>query len=65
VEGLWVRVTFLDGETIEGIVHNSMPFVANPGFFMKPPDPHSNNKMIYVVKSFMRDFRVLGVQNDY
>ncbi len=65
VEGLWVRVTFHDSETIEGIIHNSIPFVTNPGFFMKPPDPHSNNKMIYVVKNSMREFRVLGVQIDY
>jgi uncharacterized protein DUF6982 len=64
-EGLWVRIMFQDQEVIEGIVHNSLPFVADRGFFLKPPDPQSNNKMIYVVKNAMREFRVLGVRNKY
>jgi hypothetical protein len=65
IAGLWVKIQFKDGEVTEGIVHNSLPFVADPGFFLRPPDPHSNNHAVYVVKSFLSDFRVLGIRTEY
>ena len=65
VEGLWVQVKFHDGEVIEGILHNSVRHVLDAGFFLKPPDPLSNNKLIYVLKKSLEDFRVLGVRSHY
>lgn len=65
IEGLWIKIKFKDGEVTEGIVHNSLPFVADSGFFLRPPDPHSNNRVVYVVKSFLSDFRVLGIRSEY
>lgn len=65
IEGLWVRVNFYDGETTEGVIHNSIQHLINPGFFLKPPDPLSNNEIAYVVKASMVDFRVLGVKSRY
>lgn len=65
IEGLWVKIRFKDGETTEGIVHNSLPFVAGPGFFLRPPDPHSNNRVVYVVKAFLEEFRILGIRTEY
>jgi hypothetical protein len=65
IEGLWIKIKFKDGEVTEGIVHNSLPFVANPGFFLRPPDPQSNNRVVYVVKSFLSDFRILGIRSEY
>lgn len=65
IAGLWVRVRFLDNEVSEGIVHNSLDFVDKPGFFMKPPDPYSNNRMVYVVKKSLVDFQVLGIQSEF
>jgi hypothetical protein len=65
VLGLWVRIKYFDGEASEGVVHNSLHYLMNPGFFLKPPDPHSNNKLIYVLKSSLVDFRVLGVRSSY
>lgn len=64
-KGLWVRVSFHDNETIEGVVQNSISFVVNPGFFLKPPDPQSNNQMIYAVKKSLQTFQVLGIRTDY
>ncbi|HVP42841.1 MAG TPA: hypothetical protein VMS96_05385 [Terriglobales bacterium] len=63
VEGLWVRIKFFDGEASEGVVHNSLHHLTSPGFFLKPPDPESNNEYIYVLKSSLTDFRVLGVRS--
>jgi len=63
VHGIWMRVQFLDGEVIEGIVHNSLRYLIDPGFFLFPTDPFSNNKLVYVVKSQLADHRVLGTRS--
>jgi hypothetical protein len=65
VEGLWVHLTFHDNEKIEGIVHNSLAFLTEPGFLMKPPDPNSNNQAVYVLKESLTQFRVVGVRSQY
>jgi len=65
VEGIWARLNFYDNETIEGVIYNSLHFLTHDGFFLKPPDPRSNNQMMYVLKSSLRDFRILGVRNTY
>jgi hypothetical protein len=62
IDGLWVRLTFYDDELLEGLIANSIRFLLDDGFYLKPPDPHSNNRLIYVVKAALRDFSVLGVQ---
>lgn len=65
VEGLWVRLRFHDNELTEGVIFNSIHFMLNPGFFLKPPDPLSNNQMVYVLRSSLKEFRVLGVRGTY
>ncbi|HWR16230.1 MAG TPA: hypothetical protein VN577_15485 [Terriglobales bacterium] len=62
IEGLWVHVTFQDGEVTEGIVHNGLSLLNDSGFLMKPPDPQSNNQAVYVLKSAISAFRVVGVR---
>jgi hypothetical protein len=62
VHGIWMRVQFLDGEVVEGIVYNSIRYLIDPGFFLLPTDPDSNNKLIYVVKSKLADHRILGLR---
>jgi hypothetical protein len=65
IRGLWVRVQFYDQECLEGVVENSLRYLIEPGFFMKPPDPHSNNEIICVVKTALSDFCILGVKTEY
>ena len=62
VLGIWMRFQFLDGEVMEGIVYNSIRYLVDPGFFLLPTDPSSNNKLVYVVKSWLVDHRVLGLR---
>jgi len=62
IDGLWVRLSFFDNEAIEGVVANTINFLVEDGFYLKPPDPNSNNRLMYVVKSALKDFTVLGVQ---
>ncbi len=63
MEGLWVRVRFHDGEAIEGLISNTHDHVLGTGFFMMPTDPNGNNRLIYVIKSRLKDFNVLGIRN--
>ena len=65
IKGLWVRVRFYDSEHLEGVVRNSLQYLVEPGFFLKPPDLQSNNEILYVIKNSLIDFRVLGVSADY
>lgn len=62
VHGIWMRLEFLDGEVMEGIVHNSIRYLLDPGFFLIPTDPGSNNKLVYVSKKWLADHRVLGLR---
>ncbi|MGD0802091.1 MAG: hypothetical protein ABR906_12310 [Terracidiphilus sp.] len=62
VHGIWMRLQFLDGEVMEGIVFNSIHYLVEPGFFLLPTDPESNNKLVYVMKSQLADHRVLGIR---
>lgn len=62
VHGIWMRLEFLDGEIMEGIVHNSIRYMVDPGFFLLPTDPGSNNKLVYVSKEWLADHRVLGLR---
>jgi hypothetical protein len=63
VHGVWVQLQFKDGEIMEGIVLNGMHHLVEPGFFVHPTDPDANNKLVYVLKSALADFRVLGVRS--
>ena len=62
IHGIWAQAQFQDGEIIEGIVHNSMHHLIDPGFFLLPSDPESNNRLVYVVKAALKDYRVLGLR---
>lgn len=60
--GIWMKVQFRDGEVMEGIVFNSLRYLVDPGFFLLPTDPESNNKLVYVVKRWLVDHRILGLR---
>src|ERR1019366_1761594 len=62
VHGIWMRLQFLDGEVMEGIVCNSIRYLIDPGFFLLPTDPDSNNRLVYVRKSWLADHRILGMR---
>ena len=63
IHGIWMRLQFRDGEVMEGIVYNSIRYLVDPGFFIMPTDPDSNNRLVYVRKEWLTDHRVLGMRN--
>lgn len=63
VHGLWIRIEFLDGEVMEGLVDNAVDFIVDRGFFVRPTDPAGNNRLAYVPKRSLRDCHVLGLRD--
>lgn len=58
--GLWVRVKFRDGQTLEGVMPNNL--LADPaGFSLVPPDPTFQNQRIFVPREAATAVEVLGV----
>jgi hypothetical protein len=59
--GLWVRLRFRDGDSIEGMVPNNLLLTESTGFSIVPPDPTFQNQKIFVPRSALTDVHVLGV----
>lgn len=63
-DGLWLRLVFTDGETMEGLASVEMEFidglVEDGGIFLTPPDPRSNSHRIFAPRSGLRRLEVLG-----
>lgn len=60
--GLWVRVRFMDQESLEGVAPNSLATFADPIFVMTPPDPQSNNQAVLVSKRSLAEMQILGFE---
>ncbi len=61
---IWVEIVFQDGEVVEGYMSNSLHHLKDDGFFLCPSTPGSNNLLIYVNKSAIVSYRVLGLPHD-
>jgi hypothetical protein len=61
LDGLWVRLTFLDGRTLEGVVPNDLLALLDSGVQITPPDLSGATVRIYVPRSALSALTVLGV----
>jgi hypothetical protein len=65
VEGIWVRMTFRDGDVVEGLAAGDMTFldslVGDGGLMVTPPDARSNTQRIYVPRGALTGVEFLGV----
>jgi len=61
IEGLWVRLEFSDGETLEGIVPNDLLALLDHGVQITPPDLRGTCLRIFIPRSALRAVSVLGV----
>jgi hypothetical protein len=59
--GLWVRLRFRDGETMEGILPNNLLQIEPHGFVVVPPDPFGNRQRVFVPRTALLGVEVLGV----
>ena len=61
LDGLWVRLRYSDGETIEGVVPNDLLSMLDNGIQITPPDLNSTTDRIFIPRSALSEFTVLGV----
>ncbi len=61
LDGLWVRLRFNDGETLEGVIPNDLLSLLENGLQITPPDLNSSTDRIFVPRSALSELTVLGV----
>ena len=61
LDGLWVKATFRDEATLEGVIPNDLLTFLDNGLHLTPPDFNSNADRIYVPRSAITELTVLGV----
>lgn len=58
---LWVRMTFQDGEVMEGRVSNGIDLLTENAFRLFPVDELTNNRCLFVPKGSLRSFQIIGL----
>ncbi len=61
---LWVRMTFVDGEIMEGRVSNGIDLLTEDAFRLFPVDELTNNRCLFVPKGSLRSFQIIGLLED-
>ena len=63
-EGLWLRIHFIDDDTMEGLTDVSLvlldSLIEDRGIFLTPPDTRGNTQRLFVPRTSMRSLDVLG-----
>jgi hypothetical protein len=60
-EGLWVGLKFVDGDRLEGLAPNDLLGLLERGIQITPPDGHANSVRLFIPRTALAEFRVLGV----
>lgn len=58
---LWARLTFNDGEIMEGRVSNDIDLLTKQAFRLFPVDELANNRCLFVPKKSLQSFQVIGL----
>ena len=61
LDGLWVKLRFTDGETLEGVTPNDLLALLDNGLQITPPDLNSDTDRIFVPRAALSEVTVLGV----
>ena len=61
LDGLWVKLRYTDGDTIEGVIPNDLLNLVDNGVQITPPDLNSNTDRIFVPRTALTELTVLGV----
>lgn len=59
--GLWLRLTFMDGDELEGLAANDRTLVDGAGLLLTPPDTRSSTQRIYVPRQAIEALEVLSL----
>jgi hypothetical protein len=58
---LWVRLTFQDGEIMEGRILNDIDLLTKNAFQLFPVDELTNNRSLFVPKTSLNTFQIIGL----
>lgn len=61
MSGLWIRLTFRDGEVMEGVLPNNLLQLEPQGFTFAPPNPTANSQKVFVPRAALAGLQVVGV----
>ena len=61
LDGLWLRLRFLDGDALEGVIPNDLLSLLDNGIQITPPDLNSNTDRIFIPRAALSEVTVLGV----
>jgi hypothetical protein len=61
MDGLWVRMTFRDGDVMDGILPNNPVKWEVQGYLVTPPEPYSNNQKLFIPREALSSMSILGV----
>ena len=59
--GLWVRLNFRDGDSLEGVVPNDLLLMGAVGITITPPDPNAHAQRVFAPRVALSGVTVLGV----
>jgi hypothetical protein len=59
--GLWVAITFRDGDRLEGTVPNNLLLMEPYGFALTPPEASGNTQRVFAPRQALTEIQVLGV----
>ena len=59
--GLWLRMTLVDGDELEGLAANDRSLVDGAGLLLTPPDMRSNTQRIYVPRLAIQALEVVSL----
>jgi hypothetical protein len=59
--GLWLRMTLIDGEELEGLATNDRSLIEGAGLLLTPPDTRSNTQRIYVPRQAIQTLEVVSL----
>ncbi len=59
--GLWLRMTLLDGEELEGLASNDRSLIDGSGLLLTPPDQRSNTQRIFVPRTAIQALEVVSL----
>ena len=59
--GLWIRMRFRDGDSMDGLLTNNLLQLDPYGFSFIPPDPGFQNQRVFVPRAALAEMLVLGV----
>ncbi len=61
LEGLWLKLTFRDRQSLEGIASNELLETLDRGVQFTPPDLHGNCLRMFVPRAALTEVKVLGI----